>query len=88
MSKKWVCLYKRDYMFNCNENENDNRKIGHTNKNYIDLDVDMEVNIQIIACLSKTMPLRNKQHSSNIRGSVHYKVKQHRGWIEKRRSCL
>ena len=58
-------------MINCNENENDNDKIDHINKTYIDLDVGMETNIENIACLGKTMSVYNKQHLSNIRGSVY-----------------
>ena len=33
--------------------------LGHP---YIDQDIDIETNIENIACLSKTMPLCNKQH--------------------------
>ena len=71
MSKKQVCLYHWDYMINCNENQNDNGKKGHINKTYIDQDVDIETNIENIACLGMAMFLRNKQHLSNIWGSVH-----------------
>ena len=45
--------------------------------------MDIEKNIKDIACLGKTMPLCNKQHLSNIWGSVHWKVKQHWGWVKK-----
>ena len=71
MSKKQVCLYHWDYMINCNENQNDNGKKGHINKTYIDQDVDIETNIENIACLGMAMLLCNKQHLSNIWGSVH-----------------
>ena len=58
-------------MINCNVNENDNGKIDNINKTYIDQDVDIETNIENIACLDKTMSLCNKQHLSNIWGSVY-----------------
>ena len=45
--------------------------------------MDIKTNIKNIACLGKTMPLCNKQHLSNIWGSVHWKVKQHWGWVKK-----
>ena len=73
MSEKQVFLCQWDYMINCNEN--DNEKTDHLNKTFIDQDLDR---IQNIACLGKTMPLcNNKQHLSNIVGSVHWKIKQH-----------
>ena len=38
------------------------------------------------------MPLCNKQHLSNIWGSIHEKVKQHWGWVEKnvayKKTCI
>ena len=36
--------------------------------------------------LSMIMIIRIKQHLSNIWSSVHEKVKQHWGWVEKKRS--
>ena len=74
MSKKEVCLYQWDYMINCNENENDNDKRDNTNKTYIDLDLDIETNIYSIACLGKAISLCNKQHLSNIWGSIYSKL--------------
>ena len=71
MSEKRVCLCQWDYIFNCNENENGNGNIDHVYKNCIDLEVDIEINTKSIACPSKTMPPHNKQHSSNIWGSIH-----------------
>ena len=71
MSKKHVCLYQWDYMINCNENENDNGKVDHINKTNIDQNVDIETNIENIAYLGKTMSLCNKQHLSNIWGSLY-----------------
>ena len=38
-------------------------------------------------CLSIVMAICIKQHLSNIWGSVHEKVKQHWGWVEKKR-CI
>ena len=71
MSKKQVYLYQWHYMINCNENENYNGKIDRINKTYIDQDLDMETNIENTACLSKTMSLCDKQHLSNIWGSIY-----------------
>ena len=71
MSEKRVCQCQWDYIFNCNENENGNGNIDHVNKNYIDLDVAIEINTKSIACPSKTMLPYNKQHTSNIWGSIH-----------------
>ena len=62
MSKKQVFLCQWDYMINFNENGNDNEKTDHIN---------IETNIQNIVCLGKTIPLCNKQHLSNIWGSIH-----------------
>ena len=36
-------------------------------------------------CLSIIMATCIKQHLSNIRSSIHEKVKQHWGWVEKKR---
>ena len=49
---------------------------------FIDLDVDIDINTQNIACLGKAVPVLNKQHVSNIWGSIHSKVKQHWGWVK------
>ena len=53
-------------------NENDNDKIDRIVKTYIDQD--LETNIENIACLGKTMSLCNKQHLSNIWGSIYEKL--------------
>ena len=58
-------------MINCNENENNNGEIDCINKTYIDQDLYMETNIENTACLCKTMSLCNKQHLSNIWGSIY-----------------
>ena len=34
-------------------------------------------------CLNMMMLIRTKQHLSNIWSSIHEKVKQHWGWVEK-----
>ena len=39
-------------------------------------------------CLSMIMLICIKQHLSNIWSSIHEKVKQHWGWVEKRRCLL
>ena len=39
-------------------------------------------------CLSITMVICFKQHLSNIWSSIHEKVKQQWGWVEKRRCLL
>ena len=62
-------------------------KIDHINKTWADLDSDIEKKIQNIACVGRTMPSCNKQHLSNIWGCIHSKIKQRRGWVEKK-SCL
>ena len=71
-------------MINCNENKTDNEKKIIYLK---DLDADMDTNRQNIICLGKIMSICNKQHLSNIWGSIHRKVKEHWGWAEKMR-CL
>ena len=38
-------------------------------------------------CLTMVMLVCIKQHLSNIWSSIHGKVKQHQGWVEKKR-CL
>ena len=58
-------------MISYSENENDYCKINYINKTYIDQDADIETNIENIACLSKTVSLCNKQHLSNIWGSIY-----------------
>ena len=83
MSKKQVCLYQWDYMINCNENENDNGKRDNTNKTYIDQDLDIETNIYSIACLGKTISLCNKQHLSNIWGSIYSKLSNNEAELKK-----
>ena len=39
-------------------------------------------------CFSMTMVMCNKQHLSNIWSWIQEKVKQHWGWIEKKKSLL
>ena len=39
-------------------------------------------------CLSKMMVICIKQHLSNIWSSIHEEVKQHWGWVEKKRCML
>ena len=62
-------------MINCNENEYNNGKMDHINRTNIDQYLDIEANKENIACLGKIMPLCNKQHLSNIWGSIYEKVK-------------
>ena len=62
MSKKQVCLFRWDYVTNCNENKNDDGKINPINKTYIDQDVDIKTNIENIAFHGMTMSFFNKQH--------------------------
>ena len=49
------------------------------------------VNITIV-CISMMMLIRIKQHLSNIWSSIHEKVKQHWGWVEKsvayKKACI
>ena len=71
MSKKQLCLWQWDDIFNCIENDNDNGKVYHLNKTKIDLVIDIETDIQNKVCLFKTIPQCNKQHLSNISGSMH-----------------
>ena len=40
----------------------------------MELDVDMDTNIRNIACLSQIMSICNKQHLSNVWGSIQEKV--------------
>ena len=47
----------------------------------------MDTNILNIKCVSVQMVIRNKQHLSNTSSPILEKVKQHRGWVEKKR-CL
>ena len=62
-------------MINCNENENNNGKMDHINRTNINQYLDIEANKENIACLGKTMSLFNKQHLSNVWGSIYEKVK-------------
>ena len=79
MSKKQVCPYQWDYIISCNENG----KIDHIDEIVIGQDVGIETNIENIACLGMAMSLCNKQHLSNIWGSIYKKVKQYWGSVEK-----
>ena len=54
-----------------NWNENDNGKIYHMNKTYIDQGLDIETNLENKARLGKTMYVFNKQHLTNIWGSIY-----------------
>ena len=59
-------------MVKCNENENDDGKMDDIKEiRQTDQDVDIKANIQNMACLGKSMPLCNKQHLSDIRGSIY-----------------
>ena len=71
MSKKQLCLCEWDVIFNGIENENNRGKVDHINKTQIDLVIDIETDIQNKACLFKTTSQCNKQHLSNISGSIH-----------------
>ena len=46
----------------------------------------MDINIQNVACSGKIRSISNKPHWSDIWGSIHWKVKQHWGWVEQIRS--
>ena len=83
-AKEQVCLYIWDYAINHNENEDErsdrydiNRpgsRHGHKNSKYK-------------KCLNTVMFICIKQSLINIWSSIYEKVKQHRGWVEKKR-CL
>ena len=83
MYKKQVRLFKWGYVINDNENEAGNEKynINRSRPRY------RHKNAQYEICLSKIMVRCIKQHLSNIWSSIHEKVKQHWGWVEKKR-CL
>ena len=57
-------------MIKSSENENDNEKADHINKTWIHQDIKIETEVQNIACLGKIVSFCNKQHLSNIWGSV------------------
>ena len=57
-------------MINCNKNENYIDKIDYINKTHRGQDVDIETNIENTVRLVKTISLYNKQHLSNISGSI------------------
>ena len=69
-------------MINHNENEDENEKqIKFINR---PPSLDMGTNIVNKKVLSTMMLLCIKKHLSNIWSSVHEKVKQHWGWVEKK----
>ena len=60
--------------------------MDHTDMTYKGLGLDMGINIvNTKKCLSMMMLIFIKQHLSNIWSSIHEKVKQHWGWIKKKR---
>ena len=74
-------------MINHNENEDENEKRSHI----YDINRPMSSHghkcSKYKKCLIMIVLICIKQHLSNIWSSIHEKVKQHWGWVEKRR-CL
>ena len=58
-------------------------KEDHTGTIKIDLGLDMGTNIVNVRSASVWWHLYVKQHLSNAWSSIHEKVKQHWGWVEK-----
>ena len=82
-----MCLYLWDHTINHNESENENEKRSYR------YDINRPSSRHGHKCskykkeLSKMMLICTKQHVSNIWSSIHEKVKQHWGWVEKK-PCL
>ena len=74
-------------MINNNENEVENKKINRKDMTQIELGLDMDTNdyAKYKMCLSIMMVICIKQHLRNIWSSNDEKVKQHWGWVKKKR---
>ena len=81
-SKEQVCLNSWDYVINHNDNEDENEERWHRHVNKPRHGLKYSENKK---CLSMMMLVCIKQHLSNIWSSIHEKVKQHWGWVEKKR---
>ena len=84
-SKEQVCLNSWDYAINHNDNEDENEERWHRHVNKPRHGLKYS---EIKKCLSKMMLVCIKQHLNNIWSSIHEKVKQHWGWVEKKRFFL
>ena len=62
--------------------------MDHIDTAYMELGQDMDKNILDKMCLSMMMVMCNKQHLSNIWSWIYGQVKQHWGWVEKKKRCL
>ena len=57
---------------------------NRSHRHITDLDLNLDTdNSKYRECLSMIMFLWTKEHLSNIWSSIHKKVKQHWGWVEK-----
>ena len=59
-------------------------KIDYKDMRKIDLSLDIDPNKLNIKCSSTMMVICIKQHLSNVWSSIHERVKQHWGWVEKK----
>ena len=80
-----MCLYSWDYASNYNENENE--KISYRYNINRPRSRHWPEYSKYKKCLSMVMLICIKQQLSNTWSSIHEKVKQHWGWIE-RKHCL
>ena len=80
-------MFQWDYMINHKEDENYKKK-SHIDTTLINLGLGIEYkHTKYKNCLSMMVPICTKQHLlSNIWSSIHEKVKQNWGWVEKKRS--
>ena len=81
MYKRQVCLFWWGYMINDNENEAENKK------DIIRYDINRPRPRHGQKYTKYKMVICIKQHLSNNWSSIHEKIKQHWGWVEKNR-CL
>ena len=78
-------LYSWDYKINHNANEDENETRSHrSNINRPGSRHEYKFR-EYKRYLSMMMHICTKQHLSNIWSSIHGKVKQHWGWVEKKR---
>ena len=79
--------YSREYTINHNENDDEKEKRSHKYVVNRPRSWHGHKYSKYKKCLSMIMVICIKHYQSNIWSSIHKKVKEHWGWVEKKR-CL
>ena len=80
-------MWQYSWEYTINHNENDDEKEKRSHKYVVNRSWHGHKYSKYKKCLSMIMVICIKHYQSNIWSSIHKKVKEHWGWVEKKR-CL